>query len=107
MTPTPARAAIISPGVPFLAPDGLNEVVKFPTLPLLPAPAEWADETDVLELHGAQLKEHVFIHKASRTLVVAELIFNFRADENGWSRFFHRYIAGFNLRHPQQLLFLR
>ena len=54
------------PGIPFLGPDGFSEVVKFPTLPLLPAPAEWVDEIDVLELHGApRLKEHVFVHKPS------------------------------------------
>ena len=34
-----------------------------------------------------------------RTLIVADLIFNFRADERGWNRFFHRYVAGFQ-RYP-------
>jgi hypothetical protein len=28
-------------------------------------------------------------------LIVADLIFNFPADERGWNRFFHRHIAGF------------
>jgi hypothetical protein len=88
------------PGIPFLAPDGFSEVVKFPTQPLLPSPPEWADEIDVIELQGApKLKEHVFVHRPSRTLIVADLIFHFRADETGWNRFFHRYIAGFK-RYP-------
>lgn len=88
------------PDVPFLGPEGFGEIVKFPTLPLQPAPAEWAGEVEVLELHGApRLKEHVFIHKSSRTLIVADLVFNFRAAERGWNRFFHCYIAGFK-RYP-------
>ena len=88
------------PDVPFLGPHGFGEVVKFSTLPLQPAPAEWTGEVEVLELQGApRLKEHVFIHKSSRTLIVADLVFNFRADERGWNRFFHRYIAGFK-RYP-------
>src|SRR4051812_8153 len=88
------------PGVPFLAPQGFAEVVKFPTEPLLPVPAEWAGEVDVIELGGApRLKEHVFIHRPSRTLIVADLVVNFREDEQGWNRLFHRYVAGFK-RYP-------
>ena len=88
------------PGVPFLAPNGFSEVVKFSTLPLLPSPPEWADEIEIIELQGApKLKEHVFLHRPSRTLIVADLIFHFRSDETGWNRFFHRYIAGFK-RYP-------
>ncbi len=88
------------PGVPFLGPEGFGEIVKFPTLPLQPVPAEWAGEVEVIELRGApRLKEHLFVHRSSRTLIVADLIFNFRADERGWNRFFHRHIAGFK-RYP-------
>lgn len=88
------------PGLPFLAPPGFTEVVKFPTLPLLPIPPEWADEVAVFPIAGApMLKEHAFLHLPSRTLIVADLIFNFRPDERGWERFFHRYVAGFR-RYP-------
>ena len=83
------------PEVPFLAPRGFSERVGFPTLSLLPAPAEWAGEIEVIELAGApRLKEHVFMHIPTRTLIVADLVFNFPPDEQGWERFFHRYIAG-------------
>ncbi|MEO8351767.1 MAG: hypothetical protein ABI680_08545 [Chthoniobacteraceae bacterium] len=88
------------PGIPFHGPEGFAEVVKFSTRPLLPAPDEWAGEVEVLELNGApRLKEHVFIHRPSRTLIVADLVFNFCAEERGWNRFFHRYVAGFK-RYP-------
>ena len=88
------------PGPLFLAPPGFDEIVKFPTQPLLPAPPEWAGEVEVMAIDGApMLKEHARLHVPSRTLIVADLVFNFRADERGWDRFFHRYIAGFR-RYP-------
>jgi hypothetical protein len=92
------RAAF--PEALFLAPPGFDEVVDFPTSRLLPQPGEWVNEMEVIELRGIpRLREHVFIHRPSRTLIVADLIFNFRQDERGWNRLFHRYIAGFK-RYP-------
>jgi hypothetical protein len=88
------------PDLPFLGPPGFSEVVGFPVQDLLPAPAEWSDEIRVIRLAGApKLEEHAFLHLPSRTLVVADLIFNFPADEGGWDRFFHHHIAGFH-RYP-------
>jgi hypothetical protein len=92
------RAAF--PDGPFLAPPGFGEIVGFPTQPLLPAPAEWHGDIEVIEVAGIpKLKEHAFLHLPTRTLIVADLIFSFRADESGWNRVFHRYIAGFK-RYP-------
>lgn len=88
------------PGIPFLGPPGFGGVVGFPVEGLLPAPGEWEDEIRVLRLRGApKLEEHLFLHIPSRTLIVADLVFNFRQDEQGWNRFFHRHVAGFR-RYP-------
>lgn len=88
------------PGLPLLGPPGFEAIVKFPVLPLLPPPAEWEGEVKVARLQGApKLEEHLFLHQPSRTLIVADLIFNFRSEETGWDRFFHRHIAGFH-RYP-------
>jgi hypothetical protein len=88
------------PDLPFLGPPGFAEVVKFPVQALIPAPAEWADEIQVIRLAGApQLEEHLILHRPTGTLILADLIFNFPADERGWNRFFHRHIAGFH-RYP-------
>jgi hypothetical protein len=88
------------PSLPFLGPPGFSDIVGFPTLPLLPAPEEWREEIEVFEIAGApKLKEYAMLHRPSRTLIVADVIFNFRPDETGWNRFFHRYIAGFK-RYP-------
>jgi hypothetical protein len=40
------------PNIPFLAPDGFSELVGFSTEPLIPAPAAWGDELEVLRLEG-------------------------------------------------------
>lgn len=83
------------PDIPFLAPEGFENVVNFPTFPLLPVPGEWSGELAVFALEGVpKLKEHLFLHVPSRTLIVADLIFNFPPEETGWNRFFHHYIAG-------------
>jgi glyoxylase-like metal-dependent hydrolase (beta-lactamase superfamily II) len=88
------------PDLPFLGPPGFGGVVKFPVAPLLPAPEEWRGEIQVVRLRGApRLEEHAFLHLPSRTLVVADLVFNFSAAETGWDRFFHRHLAGFK-RYP-------
>jgi hypothetical protein len=88
------------PGVPFLAPDGFHKVVNFATQPLLPTPADWSGELEVFAAAGVpRLKEHLFLHIPSRTLIVADLLFNFAPDEKGWNQFFHRYLAGIK-RYP-------
>ena len=86
--------------IPFLGPPGFSEIVKFPTEPLYPGPMEWEGEIEVLPIAGCpKLEEIAILHTLSRTLIVADLIFNFSPEERGWNRFFHRHIAGFR-RYP-------
>jgi hypothetical protein len=88
------------PDIPFLAPEGFDKVVNFATSPLLPPPADWSGELEVFALAGLpRLKEHLFLHIPSRTLILADLVFNFAPEETGWDYFFHRYIAGIK-RYP-------
>ena len=88
------------PDTPFLAPDGFDKVVNFATQPLLPAPSEWSGELEVFPLAGLpRLKEYLFLHVPTRTLIVADLVFNFSPDETAWNHFFHRYITGIK-RYP-------
>ena len=85
------RAAL--PGIPYLAPEGFAEVAGVETQPLLPAPAEWAGELEVLELEGMpKVREHVLFHRASGTLIVADVLFNFGRGGSAWTRFFARYV---------------
>lgn len=88
------------PDIPFLGPPGFEDIVKFPIEPLCPAPMDWSGEVESLPIRGApKLEEIAVLHIPSRTLILADLIFNFSAEEKGWDRFFHRHIAGFK-RYP-------
>lgn len=86
------RAAL--PGLAYLAPNGFTEVSGVATQPLDPPPPDWANEIEVLRIEGTRKNEHVFLHRRSRTLVVADLFFSFAAETRGWARFFARRIMG-------------
>ena len=77
------RAAF--PEAAYLAPEGFSETVGFPTGPLLNQ-LEWNDEIEVQTLDGVpSMKEHVVFHRPSRTLIVADLFFNFGPDAPKWT----------------------
>jgi len=74
------------PGIPFLAPPGFSDHVGFETVPILPPPAAWGTELEVMHIDGVEnYEEHVFFHGSSRTLIVADLVFNFGPDEPVWT----------------------
>jgi glyoxylase-like metal-dependent hydrolase (beta-lactamase superfamily II) len=86
------RAAF--PDIPYLVPEGFADAAALRAQPILPAPAEWAGEVEVLRIDGMpKVEEHVFLHAASRTLIVADLVFNF-APAAGWTSFFRRALMG-------------
>ena len=77
------RAAF--PEAVYLAPEGFSETVGFPTQPLTHQP-EWGDEVEVLLLAGVPgMKEHVVLHRPSRTLIVADLFFDFGPEAPTWT----------------------
>ena len=84
------RAAL--PTIPYLAPPGLTEISRVNTQPLSPPPPEWSGQIDVIPIEGTSKREHALFHRASRTLVVADLIFHFSPDMRGWPRFFVRHV---------------
>ena len=76
------------PEIPFLAPPGFEESgeIDFPTQPILPTPATWGDELVALEIEGVpSMRETLFFHRPSRTLIVCDLVFNFGKDEPVWT----------------------
>ncbi len=79
--------------LPYLAPDGFPKLSAVDTSPLVPAPAEWVGELDVLPLAGMpKCREHLFIHRPSRTLIVCDCLFNFGKMPSKWTRFFLRNV---------------
>ncbi|MDQ3624064.1 MAG: hypothetical protein M3463_16525 [Verrucomicrobiota bacterium] len=83
------------PTLPYLAPEGFSRIAGVRTGSLGAPPAAWSGELDVLRLEGMpKVQEHVFFHRPSRTLVAADLIFNFGPDTSAWTRTFMRCVAG-------------
>ena len=82
------RAAF--PDIPYLAPPGFPQAGKLGAEPLLPVPRQWAGEIEVIPLEGMPMvNEHALFHAPTRTLIVADLIYNF-APTHGWAAFFQR-----------------
>ncbi len=91
------RAAF--PNIPYLVPEGFAELAHVDGKLLLPSPQAWSPEVQVLLIDGMpQVREHVFLHKPSRTLIVADLVFNF-GHSTGWTSFFRRALMGVKT-HP-------
>jgi hypothetical protein len=84
------RAAF--PDLPYLAPNDFTKASGITAEPLDPSPSDWQGEIDVLKLDGNRMNEHVFFHRRSATLVVADLFFSFPQETSGWPRFFVRHI---------------
>jgi hypothetical protein len=84
------RAAF--PDLPYLAPSDFTKASGITTEPLDPPPSDWQGEIDVLKVDGNRMNEHVFFHRRSATLVVADLFFSFPSETRGWARFFVRHI---------------
>ena len=83
----------VFPDLPYLAPEGFSKLSGVPTRPLYPPPSDWAGEIEVLKVEGLRkINEHALFHRASQTLVLADLLFHFPADSRGWPRFFARYV---------------
>jgi hypothetical protein len=86
-------ASAVFPHLPYLAPDGFAKLSGVPTRPLCPPPSDWAGQIEVLKVEGLRkINEHALFHRASHTLVLADLLFHFPADSRGWPRFFARHI---------------
>jgi hypothetical protein len=84
------EARLALPAIPYLAPGSLKSI---PTIPLLPPPLDWTGEIEVLKIDGLRkIDEHAFFHRASRTLLLADLLFHFPPQTRGWPRFFVRHV---------------
>jgi hypothetical protein len=94
------------PDIPYLAPPGFERMSGLPIAPLYPPPFEWADAIVVLPIDGVRQREHVFFHRNSRTLIVADLVFHFPPSTRGWAWFFVRYVMRLP-RHRGISLFFR
>jgi glyoxylase-like metal-dependent hydrolase (beta-lactamase superfamily II) len=72
-------------------PEGFPKADKLNAQPL-DAPTAWREELQVRRLDGMPaVQEHVVFHAPSRTLIVADLVFNFGEDAPRWTKFLARH----------------
>lgn len=87
--------AALLPDVPWFVPQGLKTPPSAECHSLAHVPGEWRDHLDVIKIEGTPLtEEHAFFHRPSRTLIVADLIFNLSPSSNFWTRLVLRSLSG-------------
>jgi hypothetical protein len=87
--------ATLLPDVPWFVPQGLKTPPSAECHSLAHVPGEWRDHLDVIKIEGTPLtEEHAFFHRPSRTLIVADLIFNLSPSSNFWTRLVLRSLSG-------------
>ena len=90
----------------FYAPSGFEEKVSdlaYETL-AADAPEAWANDLDQLAIEGApNLNEIVFVHRASRTLLLTDLCFNMQHSDSWITRVVMRVTGSYGHFGPSRL----
>jgi hypothetical protein len=85
--------------LPYYAPEGFAPGKGIQTLSLANPPTEWAPEIRIMRIDGMpEVQEYVFLHVPSRTLIVADLVFNFE-ENSGWKGVMRQSLMGVK-KHP-------
>jgi hypothetical protein len=95
----PDLALFVAPGLETKRPDlAIRGVLNDD------APPGWRDQIDQLLVHGYPLlNEVVFLHRASRTLIVSDLVFNIHDDSPSLTRLICRLIGAYGRCGPSLL----
>ncbi|HEX7408645.1 MAG TPA: DUF4336 domain-containing protein [Candidatus Binatia bacterium] len=95
----PDLALFVAPGLETKRPDlAVRGVLN------ADAPPGWRDQIDQLLVHGYPLlNEVVFLHRASRTLIVSDLVFNIHDDSPSLTRLIFRLIGAYGRCGPSLL----
>jgi hypothetical protein len=96
------------PALPYLAPEAFAKSTGLDTCPVDEIiSAAWGNEISVLKLEGIpKLQEHVVLHRPSRTLIVADLVFNLGPTASRWENFVRHRLMGIH-RFPAMSRFFR
>jgi len=87
------RAAF--PDIPYLVPQGFKARSVANLTPIETTPAEWRDEIELIQLAGMpSIRESALFHRPSKTLVVADLMFNLPPETSRWTQLFLRATGG-------------
>ena len=85
------RAAF--PEVTYLVPEPFPHRDRLRGIPLENVPDEWAGEVELRRIDGMpSVQEHAVFHRPSRTLIVGDLLFNFRENASWWTKLVARWV---------------
>ena len=88
-----AEGRAVFPDATYLVPETFPHRDRLRATTLSAAPAEWAGEVELRRIDGMpNVQEHAIFHRASRTLVVGDLLFNFPQDASWWTKFAARWL---------------
>ena len=93
-------------GAAFYAPPEFEQKVPDATYETLTdrAPAAWAGDLDQIAIEGApRLSEIVFVHRASRTLLLTDLCFNMQHSDSLITRIMMSIMGGYGHFGPSRL----
>jgi hypothetical protein len=83
------------PDLPYLVPSGFQSYDSLRCTSIDTVPPEWNDEIEVIKVAGMpKIQEHAFYHRTSKTLIVADLLFNIPPEAGRWTHGFLRATAG-------------
>lgn len=79
----------------YLVPEKFPQKSGIRTSCLTDPPREWKGELDVVCINGMpNVNEHIVFHRDSKTLIVADLLFNIPPDADAWTRHCFRLVSG-------------
>jgi hypothetical protein len=97
---------LLFPKASWYAPDGFPKVhpPDRPPQSFENAPPLWRETLTWKKLEGIpSLNEHLFLHKPSRTLLVADVVFNIGPEAGAWTRLFFQMNNAYNQLRPTRL----
>lgn len=84
------------PNLRYLVPQGFPRAAKLRAQALEQPPLEWGAELQMREVAGMpSVCEHALFHVPSRTLIVADMLFNFGGQISGLTKFLVRHVLRF------------
>lgn len=84
-TAAAGRAAF--PEIPYLVPEGFPKATSLDASTISTGASALSEELEFIKIEGIpKLNEHAVFHKPSRTLILADLLFNLPENAGAWTR---------------------
>lgn len=97
----------VFPDLPLYVPEGFPlSGLDASKIPVVEHPSEWGDDLVIVPIGGIpKLNEHAVYHRPSKTLIVADLLFNLQPAAGRWTLLFMRVMSGMKTFPARSRLF--